>query len=829
MTQPAAERIVDITESAGAALAANHSFEECFDSTSCPRAHWQSLVTSLQRLGEQELQVRFENGQRLLKEHGVSCFVPNGKSGTDQPWQLDLLPLIISEQEWQALEAGLAQRARLLNLVLGDLYGTQRLVRDGFVPAPLVYANPNYLRACQAIGVRDGAYLQLYAADLGRSPDGQWWVIADRTQAPAGVGFALENRSVLARVLPEAMREVQPRPVSDFLRQQLRILQRLAPDQTGDPSVVLLTPGQRNQAYFEHAYLSRLLGLTLVEGADLTVRDRGLFIKTLNGLRRVDVVQRRLADSYCDPLELDPESVLGAPGLVEAARAGTVSLANALGSGLLEAPGFMPFLPALCRQLLGSELLLPSLASWWCGQAKEHSYVTEHLDNLAIRSAMSLAGKSVKPDRLDAVQRAKLFERVRLCPHEFVGQEELQLSRAPVWKASGPWDSRPFVLRVFVIYDGDEFKVMPGGLAWIQEEDLISSGPVALTSLSKDVWVLSPDSISSAELHLNPAAISGDRQTGFDLPSRTADNFFWLARYTERLEQSVRMARQGLSLLEEEITRASRGRFAAMERLLASLGLTKPCTDSDDNWQRLEQELLSFVFDQDRPDGVRELFERIHQTAFSVRDRLSADTWRLFNRLNSGDPHRTAPPLPVQAVSQLHSLILDLAALSGMEMENMTRGYGWVFLDLGRRIERGIFMARLTAALLAAGEASQILLEPALEIADSVMTHRRYYFWEPHVSSVLELLVKDRRNPRSVAFQLAAIKGHAAILPLGIHEPGVVRINQSTVAIDRQLSSVAPQDPEEAASKLTDLADALGEFSQLITEVYFSHVSPRVN
>ena len=420
-------------------------YDEAFASDGKPRVHWRSLISLLDRLGHDELGVRVENSRRILAEHGVTCLVTRDDGGTDEPWQLDLIPLVIGAAEWRVLEAGLIQRARLLNLVLGDLYGTQRLVRDGLVPAPLVFANPGYLRPCQAIDVPGGAYLQIYAADLARSTDGQWWVLADRTQAPGGLGFALENRSILSRVLPEAMRAVQPRPISDTLRIQRDTFRRLAPQQADNPSIVLLTPGPRSEAYFEHAYLSRLLGLTLVEGDDLTVRNRRLFIKTLDGLRRADAVFRRVSDAFCDPLELRGDSLLGVPGFVEAARAGQVSVGNALGTGLLESPAFMPFLPGLCRHLLDEELRLPSLATWWCGQANEQSYVREHLEELIIRPALSLMGSSVKPVELTAAQRASLLEQIHLRPHEFVGQEQVHLSHAPVW-TNQHRESRPLAL-----------------------------------------------------------------------------------------------------------------------------------------------------------------------------------------------------------------------------------------------------------------------------------------------------------------------------------------------------------------------------------------------
>ncbi|MFN3410160.1 MAG: circularly permuted type 2 ATP-grasp protein, partial [Limisphaerales bacterium] len=360
-------------------------------------AEWQALAAEIGQLGREEFALRAENARRILREHGVTCGTAGDARAPEQPWELDCVPLVLGAEEWQALEAGVIQRAHLLNRLLRDLYGTQRLLRDGFVPAPLVHANPAYLRACQAVPPPGGNYLLTYAVDLARGADGQWWVIADRTQAPTGMGFALENRTVVSRVLPELVQALQPRPLSTVLRARRDSLLRLAPRHPDNPAVVLLTPGPRSEAYFEHAYLARLMGFTLVEGGDLTVRDRAVFIKTLDGLQPADVILRRVTDAFCDPLELRADSLLGVPGLVEATRAGNVAVANALGSGLLESPAFLPFLPGLCRHLLDEELRLPAIATWWCGQGQELQHVLAHAETLALRSAFLLGDAPVRP------------------------------------------------------------------------------------------------------------------------------------------------------------------------------------------------------------------------------------------------------------------------------------------------------------------------------------------------------------------------------------------------------------------------------------------------
>ena len=836
MIDPAQPPILATTGDLSRVAARQGVIDECYSEPGVVRPHWRSLISSLLELGPAELALRAENSRRALAEHGVGCFVNRNGAGADEPWQLDLFPLLIASEEWRELEAGLIQRARLLNLILGDLYGTQRLVRDGFVPAPLVFANPGYLRACQALEVKGGHYLQVYAADLGRSPDGRWWVIADRTQAPAGLGFAMENRSVLWRVLPEAIRAVQPRSILDNALIRRDALRRFAPQHTDNPSIVLLTPGPRNEAYFEHAYLSRLLGLTLVEGDDLTVRNRRLFIKTLDGLRRADVVLRRVNDAFCDPLELRGDSLLGVPGLVEAARGGHVGIGNALGAGLLESPAFLPFFPGLCRHLLDEEPRLPSLATWWCGQAEEQAYVRERLPELTLRPAFNLSGRTVNAAELDPSQRAALLDQIRARPHEFVGQEQLQLSRTPVWTGTPGGDSQPVVLRVFVLHDGSHFTVLPGGLARVVETPRICSCAITLNGLSKDVWVL-PDRTSTTQpIYISTPSPPALERAPSDLPSRTADNFFWLGRYTERIEQIARTARHVLHCVGEDSLATGERRLRALERALTHVRLVHRSAATGTAREVLQKEILLLLFNEERAGGIRQLLKRIHLAAFSVRDRFSADTWRLLTRIDP-DARQRPRRLPlVDALSMLHALVLDLAAFSGMEMENMTRGHGWVFLDLGRRLERGLFIAGIVEALLRDTEDGELLLEPALEIADSVMTHRRRYFSEPRLATTIEVLVRDTTNPRSLAFQIVSLKSHAAALPAGTNPEGVAVLQNRINHLDARLRAFNESAAPDGALKIPVMADALAglrtglaEVSELITQVYFSHVTPQVS
>ena len=480
----------------------------------------------------------------------------------DRPWNLDAIPLMIPPSEWSQLEAGLIQRARLLNLILADLYGPQQLLRGGQIPPALVFANPGFWRPCHGVRVSGNTYLHLLAVDLARGPDGEWWVISDRTQAPSGAGYSLENRIVMAETFPDLFREFQVKRLASFFRSFRDTLLRLSPVTRDNPRVVLLTPGPFNETYFEHSYLARYLGFTLVQGGDLTVRDSRVFLKTLEGLKPVDVILRRVDDSFCDPIELRSDSFLGVAGLVEAVRAGNVTVANALGSGLIETSAFMPFFPGLSRRMLGEDLKLPSVATWWCGQPEALRYVLDNLDFLVIKPAFPSKGmEPVFGGKLGADERSRLIARIRESPHEFAGQELLNLSTVPVWSEEHGLTPRRVVLRVYLAAAGDSWVVMPGGLARVSPS--IDTPVVSMQrgGGSKDTWVLSDGPVDTFSLQ-RPRDVPVELNRGVvsDLPSRAADHIFWLGRYAERSEHLARVLRCILIRLTGESGRRQTGR-----------------------------------------------------------------------------------------------------------------------------------------------------------------------------------------------------------------------------------------------------------------------------
>ena len=802
------------------------------------RPHYDTFVRSLETLGRHELALRWENAKRAIRDNGVTYNVYGDPEGVDRPWTLDMIPLLVPSAEWTRIEAALIQRARVLNLLLSDLYGPQTLLRERQLPPSLVFGNPGFLRPCHGIAVPRGIHLHLHAVDLARAPDGQWQVLADRTQAPSGAGYTLENRIVLSRSLPEAFRDCQVQRLASFFWAQRDTLTALASARGDTPRVVLLTPGPLNETYFEHAYLARYLGFTLVEGGDLTVRDRRVFIKTLDGLQPVDVIFRRLDDSFCDPLELRTDSTLGVAGLVEAARAGNVTIANALGSGAIETPALARFLPSLCRSLLGEELLLPSVPTRWCGDADDLHYVLEHLDRMVIkRTFPHLSGQPVFGRLLSTLQRSTLVTEIRANPDQFVGQEEMPLSTAPVWLGQ-KLEPRPLVLRVYVAAAGDSYAVMPGGLTRVAAHADVPIVSMQRGGGSKDTWVLTDGPVSPMSLLASPAIrIQRERGSG-DLPSRVADNLFWLGRYAERVEHSVRVLRSVVARLTDEDSSDVIVERTAWLRVLLSLELLPVGPGSRMTVRELEQQFLSSLFRQSPGTRLRETLEDLRRIAANVRDRLSIDTWRILNQLRQDFRQRHGRVQLDEALLQLNRMITDLAAFSGMEMENMTRGHGWRFLDIGRRLERSANMTLLLRASLKSQSPHQAMLGPLLEIADSTMTYRRRYFAQPQLTPVLDLLVADPTNARSLAFQVVQLADHVGQLPRDQAAPSpaqeqriVMRMSEAIAAAD--LDAMGQPDADGSLPALDELFETIGDdlrrLSDTIAYYYFSHAEVRVS
>jgi uncharacterized circularly permuted ATP-grasp superfamily protein/uncharacterized alpha-E superfamily protein len=729
------------------------------------RPHWEYLIRSLETLGIQELESRKQETQRLLRENGVTYNVYDDPQGTARFWALDLVPVLVTSQEWSAIEQGLSQRAELLNQILADLYGPRTLINKGLLPPELVYTHPGFLRPCHGVRPPADCYLPLYAADLARAANGSVWVIGDRAQAPSGAGYALENRIVLSRILPSVYRDSHVHRVALFFRTMRSTLAALAPRRRDNPRIVLLTPGPGNETYFEHAYLANYLGCTLVQGNDLTVRDNAVWLKTLDGLQPVDVILRRVDDTFCDPLELRKDSLLGTPGLLQAARGGQVAIANPLGSGVLENPALMAFLPLLARQLLGEDLRLPSVATWWCGGEKEREYVLANLHSLVIKPIFPHPSTAtVFGARLSSQARQALADRIRTQPYLFVGQEQVALSTTPIL-ANDSLEPRPMVLRSFLVAQDHSYAVMPGGLTRVAPnlDTWVVSNQRG--GVSKDTWVLASEPEKDVSL-LPPSGYSLPlTRTGGEVPGRVADNLFWLGRYAERTESVARLLRVVVTrFLDAELPQDAG--LPVLLRVVTYQTATYPGFVDEGAEERLaapEEELLAVIRDGQRAGSLRFTLDALTQAARPVRDRLSDDSWRVLNSLQEGWDNVSELRTALESLEQL---ILGLAAFAGLSTEYMSRGQGWRFLDIGRRLERALFESSLLrAACVPASSTTGPLWEAVLAITDTLTTYRRRYRSQVQADAILDLVLLDESTPRSVAYQLACLHDRVSGLP----------------------------------------------------------------
>lgn len=807
------------------------------------RDFWRPLIHTLDRMGGDELERRRQEGRQLLRENGVTYNLYSRPEGPRRGWDLDPVPLLISQQEWQQTEAALTQRAELFNLILLDLYGERRLLRDGLLPAELIFRHSGFLRPCQGITVPGPHQLLLYAADLARGADGQLWVVNDRTQAPSGAGYALETRIALARILPNTFRDCQVHRLAQFFRTLRNTLTRLAPRERDDPRVVLLTSGPYNETYFEHAYLASYLGYNLVVGDDLTVRDGMVWMKSLDGLKPVDVILRRLDDDYCDPLELFEGSRLGVPGLLEAARRGKVVIANPLGSGVLENPALLPFLPRLARVLLDQDLKIPSANTWWCGDDKSRRHVLDNLDRLLIKPINRRISSIFGPD-LNASQIKAWREKIERQPHLYVGQEPVSGSSTPSL-IEGRLQPCQVVMRNFLVSNGENYMVMPGGLTRIAPNHEVLQISNQTGGISKDTWVLADRPQPHVSLlppdGLHPSAL--ERQGV--LPSRAGENLFWVGRYAERAEFTIRLLRNvalKLDEIEEYQDQSDRECLYQLLRALTEVTHTHPGFVGEGSQERLlapQEEIFSLVLDQERTGGIGQVLRALVQAAFNLRDLWTSDTWRVIDEIEKMvESMQSNPAVELGRLqAQLDRLVTVLLALTGQTTESMTHEHGWMLLDIGRRLERGINLIDLIRTTLVQEQdeiVRYLILERLLSMQESLIIHRWRYRTAPQLATTLELLLLDSTNPRALIYQLRLIEQHLIRLPghNPRHPNKAERItldvfSQLRLCDTLELATPVNNGHEQLDQLLEQLSQGLSLLSIEITQLYFSLNHPQ--
>lgn len=812
-----------------------------------------TVISGLKELGAVELEHRANSIHRLLKENGVAYNIYTDSSGGARAWELDPIPQLITSPEWKVINTGLIQRAKLFNLMLQDIYGPQRLIKEGIIPQEIIYMHPGFLRSCVNINLPQQQHLVIYAADLGRGSDGQLWIISDRTQAPSGYGYALENRLAMSSVMPELFRNLNVSRLTSYFDTLRDTLNQLAPRASSQtPRVVILTPGPENETYFEHSYLAAYLGLTLVEGDDLMVKDNFVWLKTIEGLEKVDVILRRMDDVYCDPLELKSDSLLGIPGLLQVVRKQHVAIANPLGSSVIENSALMPFLHLAAKRLLSEDLILPSIATWWCGQPKEMQYVTDHIQQLVIRRIYRRkAGtrSAIDGASLSEAKRNDLIREIKANPHLFAGQEKIGFSATPSW-VDGKVQEGTSLIRSFLVQQNDSFKVMPGGLtrtSFIQDSFIISN---QTGGISKDTWVISDerDDIQPVKFqhNMSNSAISYHRDS---LPSHTAENLFWVGRYTERLINNARLLRTVMEYLTQNNSQSENHSFYQIKKIL--LQTLTHCTYSYPGFiypedPEKEQELLQnpwhelthHLYDEQQIGGLSQNLQLFKKAVYQVRNFLSPDTWHIVRQLDEvwSDIEQTSQNNRMLMIEDIDKLNASMFSILGMNRESARREQEWAILDLGRKFEQVLFIIRFLQNIFAQKTDNRTeyeLMQAVLTATQSIVTYRYTFRDHLQLPLLLELMVLDMNYPKSLAYLIEKIKLHILAMPKGgtfssMSEPSRLIQEASQLLNWADSSSLSKFDNykyEYVALKklLTQLNHLMLEIHMIISKTYFKH------
>lgn len=812
--------------------------DECFGFEGDVKEHWKKLLNNIEQLDGEELRGRQQELLTLLKENGVTYNVYGDTDGLNRPWLLDTIPLLISGAEWRITERGMKQRAYVLNKILEDIYGERRLLKEKIIPPELIYAHSGFLRPCDQIKLPGENQLILYASDLSRGPDGKVWVIRDRTQAPSGMGYALENRSALNRVLPELFKGHKTTKLGGFFNSMMEAFLEIAPQGKEQPRIVLLTPGPRNETYFEHAFLASHMGFTLAQGDDLVARDGYVWIKTVEGLEKVDVILRRVDDNYCDPLELREDSHLGIPGLLEVVRRGNVSIANPLGSSILENTGLMAFMHNIFKYFLNEDPIFKMVATWWCGQKKEMDYVIQHIDELVIKKIDRTSGSgTVIGSRLSKAQKGALIERIKTQPYLYVGQEEVGFSTSPVF-TKDKLEPRYTVLRTFLVASKGEYEIMPGGLTRCSPEKgsfLVSNQD---GGIAKDTWVETQVKSNTSVIH------PGDLRRKAVLPSRAAENLFWVGRYSQRVLRTSRFIRIVIRNLTQSGYSGSGLESESQKALLNTvthLTASYPgFLEEDENFTTddILREIHKLICNASQEGSILFTVNNLIKAMYAVRDKWAVDNWRIIDDIE--DSKRKLEMLEADGIRHVFTLLdqLNGSLLSFLEMnrQSMYRGEGWLMYRIGQLIEElSLELIQYRALLTFQYEESVEfqILEALLVSNQNLSNYRSVYRTYFDIAPALDLLFLNKQNPISILSQLEQLLKFIDQLPQrqkGAHDSDISNLAFECYSQARLISveDLMKVDPELDVRATLDrnceqLSSKISKLSVALTATYFSH------
>jgi uncharacterized circularly permuted ATP-grasp superfamily protein/uncharacterized alpha-E superfamily protein len=803
---------------------------------------WSELAAELDAIGGEGLRGLTGQVDRLLEDDGVT-YTPVAEvaadpaAGTAAPerWRLDPLPLVVEDAEWTKLEAALVQRSTLFDALLSDVYGANKMIDNGLVPPELVYQHPDYLRPAHGITIPGAHQLFFHAVDVCRGAAGEFMALGDRTQAPSGAGYAMADRRVVSRVLPDLFRRSAPRGLGAFFHTMRSALASVAPNEAEDPRVVVLTPGTHSETAFDQAMLASLLGVPLVESADLTIRRGRLWMLSMGRFEPVDVVVRRVDAYWSDPLDLKPASRLGVVGLSEACRRGTVTVVNTLGSGVLENPALAPYLPRLARAVLGETLKMPTVPTFWCGDDAQRSHVLAHLDQMVIRPTGR--GESVFPALLSRADQDTLRVRLAAEPTRWVWQQVAPFSEAPMAKPGG-LVAGEVSMRLFTVAHGSGYVAMPGSLGRVQDAELV--GGRSRSSVAKDVWVRSGRTETADRregrvwLYEGPL-VQPERPESTSSP-RVLEDMFWLGRYTERTEDLTRLlmvARERVDDFRFRPEHLGAGCVPVLIDAVSDLTGTPRFEAGADPLVRLRELMVNSW----ESGTVAQSLAGLRESARSVRDQLSGDTWMVLGSTDRAVAELVESPGDGgMALSSTQTAILSsMLALSGLASENMVRDPGWYFMDLGRRLERAQQVTALLRSTLTRSHSSAVdslVIESVLSASESGVTYRRRYRARIQVATMLELLLLDAGNPRSLAYQVAQARADLRALP---DSSGTSRPQRKLEDLEGTLRRARPEELDlvddsggrpELLALLEALHEALRGIADAIAAQHFWHPSP---
>jgi uncharacterized circularly permuted ATP-grasp superfamily protein/uncharacterized alpha-E superfamily protein len=811
------------------------AYDELLDSRGMPREKYKFILNSYDEIGEAELAQRRKELTRLLKENGVTYNVYGSGDEKKRLWSLDLMPFLMESAEFSALERGLIQRGELLNALFKDLYGPRRLLFDKIVPPEVVYAAQGYLRPCFGFYQQRERELLFFSSDLARRADGTFVVIGDRAQAPSGTGYALENRIVLSRVFPSLYRDSEVHRVAMFFRTLRKSLIAQVRNSTNrEPLVVLLTPGPGNETYFEHVFLAGYLGYTLAQATDLTVRNNRVYIKTVEGHQQVDVILRRTDDIFMDPLELRGDSLLGVPGILEAIRNGNVAVVNPLGSAVLENRSLTAYFPQLCKFYFGESLILPDTETYYMGDEEHRRIVLADLNRFVIKpTARNIVGQRHNyPANMSWVDREAFLMRLNAAPQNYIAQEIVPGSSIPVLNSDNQMVAGKCVIRTFQVASDSGYQVMPGGLARVstRTDELIITNQSGAGS--KDIWILASEPQKDVSLlrEVSPESRISRKATG-SVPSRIADNIYWMARYAERAENLSRLLKHVIAKVTQIEDFSSPEDIAKLLKMVTHVTGEYPGFIGDDAAELIqhpENELRRLIYDAATGGSVRYNVLSLIRASQNLRDNLSDDMRRVISQLEA-EPYAST----VFSIQHAHlfDVVIYLSSIAGLSQENMSREVGWHFLELGRRIERAAFTLRVLKSFVSLGNLyDKFIVENLLSINDIRITYTRRYGHRIETDSVLDILLFDETNPRSLGYQLVKIQEYVPILPTKTEgaRPVTEKISLKLFTAYRTTDIreiFAHENPSaELTPWLNELGEYLGELGRTLADTYFTYV-----